>query len=148
VGKDDDGSIYVSRLAIGLLRPPRPAVPMPQMKLKASEWKSVGQQIEKCKTDRKPVSDLMIQGIYVHRDKIKRGIAPHYVQPTLEMIQEVQKEYAANVELLAFLESSRDQSMHPVAEFRSLEWVTKMSPWVEFQRLIRNQIKTNTLGTH
>ena len=57
-------------------------------KLKAEEWKTIERQIEKRKTDGKAESDFQVQGIYMPREKIQRGIARHRFQTTLEIIEQ------------------------------------------------------------
>ncbi|KAH8708466.1 Clr5 domain-containing protein [Phaeosphaeriaceae sp. PMI808] len=59
-------------------------------KLKADEWKSIGQQVEKRKADGKLVSDLHIQGIHMPRNKIQRGVKRHQFQTTSDMVQQGQ----------------------------------------------------------
>ncbi|KAF2034882.1 hypothetical protein EK21DRAFT_107515 [Setomelanomma holmii] len=59
-------------------------------KLKADEWKSIGQQVEKRKADGKLVSDLQIQGIHIPRNKIQRGLWRHQFQTTFLIVQQGQ----------------------------------------------------------
>ena len=56
-------------------------------KLKAEEWKTIERQIEKRKADGKAESDFQVQGVYMPREKIQRGIARHRFQTTLEVIE-------------------------------------------------------------
>lgn len=57
-------------------------------KLKAVEWRAIERQLEKRKTDGKAESDLHIQGVYMPRKKIQRGVARHRFQTTLEVIEQ------------------------------------------------------------
>jgi len=59
-------------------------------KLKTDEWKAIGTQVQKRKADWKVESDLQIQGIHMPQDKIRRGVARHNFQTTLDVIQQGQ----------------------------------------------------------
>lgn len=56
-------------------------------KLKAEEWRTIERELEKRKADGAPETDLQIQGLYMPKKKIQRGITRHRFQTTLEVIE-------------------------------------------------------------
>ncbi|OAL43408.1 ankyrin [Pyrenochaeta sp. DS3sAY3a] len=109
-------------------------------KLKANEWKSIGQQIEKRKAVGKLVSDLQVQGIQMPRDKIQRGVRRHQFQTTFEIVQQGSPTTKSGDEkLIVRISSPTPDAASRDIPGRMIEALDKL-PWMAFQKLIELQL--------
>ncbi|KAF2659986.1 ankyrin [Lophiostoma macrostomum CBS 122681] len=107
-------------------------------KLKAAEWRVIEREVEKRKTHGKGETDLQIQGIYMPRKKIQRGVARHQFQTTLEAIeQKFEAQTPATTSRMVRISSPPESgaiSLHQILD----EAYVKV-PWIAFQAFLKTQ---------